>query len=98
MKYIKHFEGETKKYLKSTYDNSKDDFEIGKKDVIKILTNLLEVYGDFTNDVSPKYWRTTGHHITEIKNMIEDLERFEPISIEEKQLDWVKDSRFKKDD
>lgn len=80
------------------YDHSKEDFEIGKKEVEMALFSLLEKYEDFTNDISIKYWRTTGHHITEIKKMLEDLKRFEPISIEEKELDWVKEARFKKND
>jgi hypothetical protein len=78
------------------YDHTKDDFEIAKKEVEMALQNLLEKYEDFTNDVSPKYWRTTGTHLTSIRNILEDIQRFEPVSVEEKEIEWVKDARFKK--
>lgn len=87
---------ESKSEKPRKYDHSKEDFEIGKKEVEMAIDSLLEKYLDFTNDVSPKYWRTTGTHITDLKKMLEDLKRFEPISIEEKENEWVKEVRFKK--
>lgn len=79
---------------KRTYDQSKEDFELCKKTVLRLLDDLLVEYEDFTNDISPTKWRTTGHHITQLKQIREDIEEFIPISIEEKDLDWVKNSRF----
>lgn len=81
--------------LNYTYDVSKDDFEIGKKDILNSIRELLDKYSDFTNDVSPSNWRTTGHHIAELNKMIEEIQRFSPISIQEKEIDWVKKNRFK---
>lgn len=77
-----------------TYDGSSEDFKISKMDVKSALEELLKRYEDFTNDVSPKYWRTTGSHITYLKNILEEIERFEPISKEEKEIDWVKKARL----
>jgi hypothetical protein len=79
------------------FDQSKDDFEIGKKSVLQLLNQLIEEYEDWSNDVSPSSWRLTGHHITELKKMKEEIERVNPISIEEKENEWVKEQRFKDD-
>ncbi len=73
----------------------KDDFEIGKKEVLILIDKLYEAYSDFINDVSPKNWRITGHHLTELSVMKEDIGRFSEITKEESEIDWVKDQRFK---
>jgi uncharacterized protein with PIN domain len=84
--------------MSSKFDISEDDFLISKKSVLILIDQLIEEYSDFTNDVSPKHWRTTGHHITELKKMRDEIkDRLTPITIEEKEIDWVKDAR-KKDD
>lgn len=83
---------------KLNYDQSVEDFKMSKRDVKSALEELLRRYNDFTNDVSPKYWRTTGSHITYLKNILEEIERFEPISKEEKEIDWVKKARLNHDD
>lgn len=81
---------------KENFDTSKEDFEIGKKEVLMTIERLIEEYGDFVNDVSPKHWRTTGHHFTELRKMIEEINSFTPITITEKEIDWVREERFKK--
>ena len=73
----------------------KDDFEIGKKEVLILIDKLYEAYSDFINDVSPKNWRITGHHLAELHVMKEDIGRFSEITKEESEIDWVKDQRFK---
>jgi len=84
--------------MSSKFDISEDDFLISKKSVLILLDQLIEEYSDFTNDVSPKHWRTTGHHITVLKTMSDEIKgRLTPITIEEKEMGWVKDAR-KKDD
>lgn len=84
--------------MSSKFDISEDDFLISKKSVLILLDQLIEEYSDFTNDVSPKHWRTTGHHITVLKTMRDEIKgRLTPITIEEKEMGWVKDAR-KKDD
>jgi len=76
-----------------TYDQSKDDFEIGKKSVLSLLDELMLEYEDFTKDVSPKNWRSTGSHFTDLRNMREEIEEFIPISVEEKENEHVKKHR-----
>ena len=72
-----------------------DDFNIGKKELLGKLKECLEIYLDFTNDVSPKHWRRTAHHITELRKMISELDEVTPITEKELELDWVIQSRFK---
>ena len=82
MKYLRLFES--------------DDFEIGKKEVSLKLQELIDIYEDFSNDISPKHWRLTGHHITELRKMLDELKGVTEITPEEKEIDWVKKERFKK--
>lgn len=84
--------GHIRKFNENLY---KDDFEIGKKEVLILIDKLYEAYSDFINDVSPKNWRTTVHHLTELRKMKEDIGRFSEITKEESEIDWVKDQRFK---
>lgn len=67
------------------------------------IDSLIREYEDklwiapdnLTNEVSPNNWRTTGHHLSELRKMKEDIVRFKEISEQEKEIDWVKDQRFK---
>jgi hypothetical protein len=77
------------------FDESQSDFESLKSGVINRLDRLIEEYEDFTNDVSPKHWRTTGHHLTELKRMKEDISRISEITEPEKDIDWVRQNRNK---
>lgn len=76
-----------------TYDQSKEDFEIGKRSVLSILEELMAEYDDFTKDVSPQNWRATGSHFTLLREMKSEIEEFIPISVEEKESDYVKKYR-----
>lgn len=49
------------------------------------------MYEDFSKTVAPKYWRLTGHHFTELKKMKEDIDKFQEITKEDKENDWVRD-------
>lgn len=82
-----------RKFLESHQDNS--EFDLLKRHTIDSLKRALEEYEDFTNDISPSFWRTTGTHITALRGMIYDIERFTPMTKEESELDWVKQQRFK---
>ena len=82
-----------KSFVKHTFDQSKDDFEIAQKSILQSIENLIEEYNDFTMDVSPMDWRSTGHHLYELKKMKREIEDFGPISVEDKQTDIVRQSR-----
>ena len=72
------------------------EFEIGKKELSIRIQELINIYEDFTNDVSPKHWRRTGHHITELKKMRDEIKDITEITPNESEIDWVKKERFKK--
>ena len=75
---------------------SDDDFHIGKKDLIKKFEELIEVYEDFINDLSPTFWRVSGHQLTELKHFMGEVNHFSPITDSEMEIPWVKEQRFKK--
>lgn len=60
-----------------SFDKMKDSLELKIK-------NLLSVYDNFTKNVSPKHWRTTGHHYTELKKILGEINNFTEISEKEK--------------
>ena len=74
--------------------SEQSDFETLRKGVLFKLDRLVQEYEDFINDVSPKHWRTTGHHLTELRKMREDILRMGEITSDEKEVDWVKKSRL----
>jgi len=82
------------KKKEETFDQSRDDFDMCRRTINSLLDDIIVEYEDFTNDVSPKHWRSTGHHLTLLRNIKEEIENFTPITIEEKNLEWVRKSRF----
>lgn len=85
----------TKHMIRKFNEHSEQsDFETLRKGLLFKLDRMVEEYEDFTNDVSPKHWRTTGHHLTELRKMREDILRMSEITPDEKEIDWVKKSRF----
>lgn len=83
-------------YIKKFNENDDySDFDTLKKGVLNKIDSLIKEYEEFTNEVSPGNWRSTGHHLTELRKMKEDILRFKEISEDEKEIDWVKDQRFK---
>lgn len=77
------------------FNEDYSDFESGKKYLLKNLNDLIKEYEDFTNDVSPSHWRTTGHHLTELRKMVEQIQDMKEISEKEKEIEWVQQNRFK---
>lgn len=75
------------------FDQSKEDFVISQKSTLRALDNLVNEYNDFLEDVSPKHWRLTGHHFSELRKMIEEIKELTPITKAEKEIDWVKKER-----
>ena len=84
-------------YIKK-FNESDDysDFDTLRKGVLNKIDSLIREYEDLTNEVSPNNWRTTGHHLSELRKMKEDIVRFKEISEQEKEIDWVKQSRLGK--
>jgi len=54
------------------------------------LGEVLREYTNFTKDVSPKHWRSTGKHYQSILTAMNDIPRYEQISDKDLENDWVK--------
>ena len=57
-----------------------DKFTREKQLMIVKLTHFLHDYDEFTKSVAPQNYRTTGHHFTELRNMMETISEFEEIT------------------
>jgi peptidoglycan hydrolase CwlO-like protein len=49
------------------------------------IDSLLEDYEEFTKKVSPKNWRSTGSHFTNLREMKKDVDNYSAITEEEKE-------------
>ncbi|HLO91534.1 MAG TPA: hypothetical protein VK172_10260 [Lentimicrobium sp.] len=49
------------------------NFEERKAKILKDVENLLDDYDAFTKSVSPKHWRTTGHHCAELRKIKDEI-------------------------
>jgi len=65
-------------------------FREEKIEIIQGIESLLKQYENFTKSVSPKHWRTTGTHYTNLKQMQEDLVTMTEMTQKEKEIPWVK--------
>ena len=66
------------------YKTERMTFDNRKKDLKHKISDILRIYDEFTKDVSPKHWRTTGHHYTELKKILEEVENFTEMTEEER--------------
>lgn len=70
--------------------NNSLEFSNRMNAVIDKIDSLIEEYEKFTKTVSPKNWRTTGHHYTELRKMKEDIGYFLELTEKEKENEWVR--------
>jgi hypothetical protein len=66
-------------------------FDGQKADVLDKLDEFMSEYDEFIRKVSPKHWRSTGTHFTQLRQMKEGIESFTELTEKEKEIDWVKD-------
>ena len=71
-------------------DFKESTFDSDKLNLKKELYKLILRYNGFSKSVSPKNWRTTGHHIVELKKMLDEIDNLTEISEEEKNNDFIK--------
>lgn len=71
--------------------NIDQDFEGQKVEMLEKLKEFMHDYEVFSLRVSPKHWRTTGHHFTELRKMQNDIPEFTHILPKERENEWVKD-------
>ena len=66
------------------------DFHKMKEDMIIKIGTLMKEYYNFTKEVSPNNWRTTGTHYSNLRKMKEEIQNFDQITDEQKEIGWVK--------
>lgn len=59
-------------------------FEKRKEKLLKKLNSLMNEYDEFTNQVSPKHWRTTGTHFAQLRTIESEVNDFTEISEEQR--------------
>lgn len=59
-------------------------FKQRKEDILTKLDAFMHEYEKFTNHVSPRNWRSTGTHFTELRGMRNSIQTFEEITEEQK--------------
>ena len=48
-------------------------FTEDRNSLVEDIENVVRKYENFTGIVSPKHWRTTGHHISSLKKMVKEI-------------------------
>jgi hypothetical protein len=71
--------------------NINKDFNGQKEDMLKLIDKFMHEYEIFTTRVSPKNWRQTGSHFTELRKMKADIKDFTEMKTSERNNSWVKD-------
>lgn len=65
-------------------------FEEKRNSFIEKFNDAMEAYDELTKSVSPRNWRTTGHHFTEMKKIKEEVVDLKEItSTEQKMYDLM---------
>lgn len=77
------------KHIKK-YNESASSFSDQKESLINMIDSLMQEYDTFSKSVSPKHWRTTGSHFTELRKMKSDLSNFSELTEKEKENEWVR--------
>jgi predicted esterase YcpF (UPF0227 family) len=78
------------KHIRKYNESNSFSFSDEKDKVLDMINSLMEEYEKFTKTVSPKNWRTTGHHFTELRKMKEDIVNFSELTEKEKENEWVR--------
>ena len=78
------------KHIRKYNESNSFSFSDEKEKVINMINSLMEEYEKFTKTVSPKNWRTTGHHFTELRKMKEDIVNFSELTEKEKENEWIR--------
>ena len=64
-----------KKEKRNDRKRKNPEFETEKSEIIGGLKSFINDYESFTKKVSPKYWKTTTHHTTELKNILRGIKK-----------------------
>jgi hypothetical protein len=70
----------------------KMDFHKRRNKMVDKLNAFILEYKEFTKEVSPKNWRTTGTHCTQLDKICAEIQNLQPITEADKKIDWVRKS------
>lgn len=62
------------------------DFQLERNKLIDELNALSIKYSDFTDRVSPKQWRLTGHHVNKLFSIAKEMNDLTEITSEEMEV------------
>lgn len=62
---------------------SQQEYNELKKDFKNDIDTFLKKFDDFVRYTSPSYWRTTGHHYSDIINLKDKLDDLEPLTLKD---------------
>lgn len=77
-------------HIRKYNKNNAFSFSDEKDKVVNMINSFIEEYEKFTKTVSPKNWRITGHHFTELRKMKDDIVNFSELTKKEKENEWVR--------
>lgn len=83
------------KHIRKYNESNSFSFSDEKDKVIDMINSFMEEYEKFTKTVSPKNWRTSGHHFTELRKMKDDIVNFSELTEKEKENEWVSKIKVK---
>jgi hypothetical protein len=64
-------------------------FETKKAEILRKLEELQKDYDSFSGLISPKFWRSSGGHFSNLNYMKRDIERYTQITPEEAESEIV---------
>ena len=78
------------KHIRKYNESNSFSFSDEKDKMINMINSFMQEYEKFIKTVSPKNWRTTGHHFTELRKMKDDIVNFSELTEKEKENEWVR--------
>jgi hypothetical protein len=99
MKHLKLFEvfSEIDPYGEEQWTDptiNEEEFDGKREEFINKLDEFAREYNKFITIVSPSNWRTTGHHLTELRKMKDDIKNFKPLTNKDLENDWVRNQLY----
>jgi len=74
------------------YIKTKEEFQVIKDEMDQKVVDFMKSYDTFTRLTSPKNWRTSGHHFSELRKLKDEIKEFEPLKLKDLDNEHVRDS------
>lgn len=70
---------------------SPKEFSKSKKELIDKFQDFYDTYDKFIFSVSPSQWRTTGHHMANLREIGAELVDLDPLLMKDLESEFVRD-------